>query len=337
MPRLLIFSSSAWVAVMFVSIAPAQELPFHAGAVVRFASVEEGAGLLGREDAFTEALSRFDVQSRLKTGDDVNATDLRQFAARQVEAWSKEEIESLTARLESLRHRLKEYPPLFPETILLIKTTGDEEGDAAYCRQNAIVLPRRMLRRPADGLERLLAHELFHVLSRHDAERQQRLYAVVGFRRCGDVELPAGLRDRKITNPDAPRLDYYLELATDEGPVPATPVLFSEMDYDPTSRKSFFQYLQFRLLQLAEENGQWRAARDDAGGPVLLDPQAEPSYHEQIGRNTEYILHPEEVLAENFVHLLFRTENLPTAQIIQKMDAALKSRSPQGERGASAP
>ena len=34
------------------------------------------------------------------------------------------------------------------------------------------------------------------------------------------------------------------------------------------------------------------------GEPVLLDPANVPDFHEQIGRNTKYIIHPEEVLAD---------------------------------------
>ena len=35
-----------------------------------------------------------------------------------------------------------------------------------------------------------------------------------------------------------------------------------------------------------------------------IDPAKVPSYHDQIGRNTGYIIHPEEVLADNFTLLL---------------------------------
>jgi hypothetical protein len=237
-------SLAAVVAASFAPAALAQQVPFHAGSVVQFASVKEGAALLAREDEFTRALSRFDLQARLKTRQDVTAKDLTAFAARQVEAWSGEEGASIARSLESLRERLKEYPPLFPETVLLVKTTGEEEGGAAYCRQNAIVLPRRMLQRSEELMERLLAHELFHILSRHDPQRRRRMYAVVGFQPCGEIELPPSLRERKITNPDAPTLDDYVELRTENGVVPAMPILYSTVEsYDLSAEKTFFHYL----------------------------------------------------------------------------------------------
>lgn len=306
-----------------------QEVAFHRGATVRFASVEEGAAVLRQEDVFTRSLSHFDLQARLKTADEVTSDDLRRFAAKQVEAWTVEEVQAITPCLESLRHRLKSLAPLFPDTVLLIKTTGKEEGEAAYCRQNAIVLPRSMLRRAPDALERLLAHELFHILSRHDAERQRRLYAVVRFRFCGGIEIPQSLRDRRITNPDAPLMNYLIELNADGPTVPATPILLaSAKRFDPTLDKTFFQYMQFRLLQLEQSGTQWRAALDERGQPILLDPRQTASYHEQIGRNTGYIIHPEEVLAENFVHLAFESPNLPTPHIVQEMRVLLTDSEP---------
>lgn len=53
-------------------------------------------------------------------------------------------------------------------TVLLVQTTGQEESGAAYCRGNAIVLPRNMVRRADKSLEKTLTHELFHILSSHN-------------------------------------------------------------------------------------------------------------------------------------------------------------------------
>ena len=51
---------------------------------MRFASVKEGAALLAREDEFTRALSRFDLQARLKTRQDVTAKDLTEEDRRRL-------------------------------------------------------------------------------------------------------------------------------------------------------------------------------------------------------------------------------------------------------------
>jgi hypothetical protein len=62
--------------------------------------------------------------------------------------------------------------------------------------------------------------------------------------------------------------------------------------------------LRFRLLALEETAEGLRASCLPSGMPRLLatgDPDQVKDYHEQIARNTSYIIHPEEILAENFV------------------------------------
>ena len=214
--------------------------------------------------------------------------------------------------------QLEGYALPFPRTVLLIKTTGREEGDAAYCRENAIVLPASDVARPR-GLKRLLTHELFHILSSHSPPLRDRLYAIVGFRRCPAVPLPDSLRDRAITNPDAPGREHYIRVEADGQPVDAVPILFSQaLRYDPQRGGTFFRYLQFRLMVVAPDGQNWKPQLTD-GEPILLDPRTLDSYHRQIGANTQYIIHPEEILADNFVHLVLNTTNLKTPRIVDDM------------------
>jgi hypothetical protein len=54
----------------------------------------------------------------------------------------------------------------------------------------------------------------------------------------------------------------------------------------------------------------------------LLDPQATPAYFDRIGRNTKYIIHPDEILADNFTLLVFGVDK-PTSPAVL---AALRER-----------
>jgi hypothetical protein len=47
------------------------------------------------------------------------------------------------------------------------------------------------------------------------------------------------------------------------------------------------------------------------------------SYHEQIGRNTGYIIHPEEVLADNFALLLLGRTAVKSPHILDRLRASL--------------
>ena len=48
----------------------------------------------------------------------------------------------MQASVENLRPLLRPFPLSLPRTIQMVKTSGAEEGGAAYTRGTAIVLPK---------------------------------------------------------------------------------------------------------------------------------------------------------------------------------------------------
>lgn len=290
---------------------------------LQLATVEQGADLLGRQDRFLNALSLFDRQARLQTDRPVANADVGKFSATQVIAWTAEEQARLRDAIEAVAARMKPFDLPFPAKVILVKTTGKEEGNAAYCRGNVIVLPERMTKNRPAALERLLIHELFHVLSSHNAELRRKLYAIIGFTTCAPIQMPQALQDRKLTNPDAPQLDAYIKLTVDGEPVAAVPILFAKTEsYDVKRGGTFFDYLEFRLMVIGPTGEGWLPVLRD-GQPRLLDPDSTASYAEQIGKNTDYTIHPDEILAENFVHLVNQTKELPTPRIVDSMRTML--------------
>jgi hypothetical protein len=207
----------------------------------------------------------------------------------------------------------------FPESVWLIKTTGREEGGAAYCRQHAVVVPQSMTRDAPRELERLLTHELFHVLSSHNAEFRRRCYQIIGFRPVTPVPFPNSLRDRRITNPDGPLTDAVIDMQVDGQGRSAVPILYSsEPKFDPQKGGPFFKYVTFRLLVVESHDGGWRGVERN-GEPWLLSPGQVPDFGRQIGANTGYIIHPDEILADNFVHLVHQTKELRSPEIVDRL------------------
>jgi acetyl esterase/lipase len=318
-------------------LATADEIPLHDDSAIVLASVEQGRAVLGAEDRFTAELSRFDLESRLATNKEVTTKDLLKFAVEQVAAWGEADRKKLSPIIEKIRDRFAGLKLPFPKQVLLIKTTGKEEGGAAYCRGNAIILPRSRVDIAPEKLERLLAHELFHVLSSHNEKLRHALYQIVGYRPCTKIALPKEIADRKITNPDGPTLSYYIELEVDGQQRRAVPLLLAKSRFDPEAGGSFFRYLQFRLLAVEQEGDLWRPAVEDEQ-LVLFDPKEVPAYRRKIGNNTNYIIHPDEILADNFVHLVMTTEELPNPEIVERMRQLLrKLPNRQGRRNAVPP
>jgi hypothetical protein len=305
--------------------AAAEDVPLTSDTLVRFASVEDGARVLTADDDFTKSLSRFDLQSRLQKSGDVTLDEWRKFNTQQVQPWEEKQISRLTAALGRLQKRLVRFDLPLPEVVSLIRTTGKEEGSAAYTRGTSIILPDKVLAYDDAQLDRLLTHELFHVLSRHQPMLRSELYGIIGFQTCPPIALPASLADRKLTNPDAPLVDCTIELKGKDQIFVAAPVLYaSAKEYDPKAG-SFFKYMTFRLMVLDKKEGKWvPAMKGDQA--VVIDPKNEPAFFDKIGKNTQYIIHPDEILADNFVHLVQGEQNLATPRVVEEMGKVLERR-----------
>ena len=114
--------------------------------VVRFASPDEGRTILTADDDFTASLSRFDLQCRLKTDDEVTAGRLE--AIRRFGTFapgSRAKSKRSRSRSSGSKKRLAGFRLPLPPVIRLVRTTGDEEANAAYTRAAAIVLPAKVM------------------------------------------------------------------------------------------------------------------------------------------------------------------------------------------------
>ncbi|HUS34727.1 MAG TPA: hypothetical protein VM680_05180 [Verrucomicrobiae bacterium] len=288
-----------------------------------FAGVEQARHVLTNRDDFVIRLSPFDRAARLKTSADVSESQFLAFVATNILAFEPSEISLIKRGLAKLKPNLHALKVNWPESIQFIKTTGREEGDAAYTRANAIVFPRSKLRPGgSESIEDLIAHEIFHVLSRHDSTVKEKLYGAIGFHKCDELVFPPSLV--RITNPDAPRNDHWIALTTNGKTVPAIPILFADpARYDIKRGGEFFSYLQFKFL-VVQTNGA-TAIKYDTAKPILLDPAQAEGFFTQVGQNTQYIIHPEEILAENFKLLVTGNKKVRSPEILSEMKSILNS------------
>lgn len=294
--------------------------------VVRFASAEQGVAAITADDRFTQNLSRFDLQARLRTGGDVTFTQWKKMVAGEIQEWDEEERAKLTAACEALRDRLAKFSFPLPDEIYFVNSSGKEEGNAAYCRGKHIVIPDVVLTRDSSELEKLLTHELFHIISNQHPELRADLYAIVGFQECPEITIHPSLKERRITNPDAPAIDCVIKLQEGEKVVRAAPILYSSTeDFDPKKERGMFAHLVFKLMVVVPDGRGWKAV-DQGGRAVVLDPKGVPDFQEKIGRNTNYIIHPEEILADNFVHLVRQRDKLATPRIVEELQKVLEKR-----------
>lgn len=277
-------------------------------------SAEQSRPVLGAEDAFIARMTPLDRAARMKTDREVSTVEYLRFAAADARNWTGDERARVQAAFGKVRAGLVNVTVPFPEKVRVIKTSGAESKNAAYTRGDAIILPEPVLQLQGDGLAYLLAHELFHLITRANPGLAETLYAAIGFMPCGQVILPEGLAGSLITNPDEPAEAYCINVGVDGETKAVMPILLSRYPaYESSQGGEYIDYVDFRLYVV---EGQWAGTR-------FVNVNEVTGFFEQVGENTEYVIHPEEILADNFVRLVLGGPEIRSPAILAKMQETL--------------
>ncbi len=204
---------------------------------------------------------------------------------------------------------------IFPANMWLIKSHGKHYGSTAYyTRENGVVIPKQAI--VAENYTSFLGvmlHELFHIYSRLNPEKRQALYQRIGFKKCGQLEnlqMNDGLRQRILLNPDGIDYAYAISLKSPEGEqVDAIPLIVSNETQYTNDKKAFFDYIHFDLYAIQPPYSRLIQVKSDNEGFTKAGMTRWPDFHRQIGGNTNYIIHPDEILADNFMHLMMSKRN----------------------------
>ena len=272
---------------------------------VDFADLHRARTFLAQKDRWARQLSDFDMGARQKTAAPTDLKRFLDFAAAAGRGWTAEEKnnwQALVARLSDAMTGLNMHLP----NIDLVKTSGEEElGSAAYTRRNAVMFSESVISLPVTDARRayfLLAHEVFHVLSRADSRRRDDLYALLGFKRVDGFGYPAELEGRRLSNPDAFEYRHTLSVQSESGAVDVMPVIQSLLPLEEAIQlQNFFDALDIVLLSVDAGTGE--ALRDGSGDLVKYN-FGNTNWVPLMLRNSSYIIHPEEILADNFATLM---------------------------------
>jgi len=310
--------------VQFLATTLVAGIPLQPGTTLEFASVEEGRNVLG---ARAQGMSQFERCVRMETTAPVTEAEFVTFVQNQVLAWSAADQVNVSNAVSLIQAGFNELHPALPARVLLIQTTGKEEGDAAYVWEGAvgtIVLSQPFVNSGMYFLPRTIAHELFHVHCDYRPDLRPALYGVIGFRACPEVTLPQSLLDLRITG-DPVTVDFYIAVELGEEFVPAAPVIYSKSA--TYTGGGLFDYVTNGLLILEETPSGLQPRLTPRGEPLLVDQYGVTDYFEQIGRNTSYNLDQEETLAKNIEYLVFQENALPSPRVACLLRQAIQSAS----------
>lgn len=289
----------------------------------RFTDADEGAQLLRGNAAYCEGFNDADLAYRLqKNGGTVD--EWLELAAGQTRDFSPEEQRCVAQAFSIIEGLLTKgnltLPPL--EEILLVKTTAAEEcGADAYTHKNQIYLSEELLEIAASGeggllyFTHVLMHELFHCITRANPDFRAEAYALIGFDvQAEEFEIAPALRQRVISNPDVARHDSSA-VFTIGGETTECFIVFAAEPWEAPG-DSFFVRGGAALVPVA---------RPEESYPV----EAASDFWDVVGRNTTYVLDPEECMADNFSLALqlaggfITPEQLPSPEIPEGLIALM--------------
>lgn len=277
---------------------------------LEFAGADRAGKLLRRPDDWARQLSAFERSARRRTLEPTSKQQLLAHLSAQGLDWTADE----QAYWQELVHRLSVATAgldLQIPHLRLVKTTGLDEFNAAYHRNGAIVLPQDRIDISGDDRRDffLLAHELWHALSSDDHRLRRDMYELLEFERFRGFEPPPELESRRLSNPDGHTYEDALRVQTPDGPADVVPFVRSSVPLEevialPTSGPpAIFGVLDIVLIPV-----------DTGTGEIIRGPEGElvtygfgnTDWAPRMARNTGFIIHPEEVMADNFATVMER-------------------------------
>lgn len=265
-------------------------------------------------DGFFENISIVDMAIQLKTEKTFSSRssaleEYKSYLSTEVLDWTDPEKILMHEIFDSIKAQVDRVnPKLMPEDIRLVKVKTTHYGpDVYYTRGHNIMIPENALSRQGarQMLEPVMIHEVFHLISRYDQSIREKIYALIGFFPHNQtLNIPKSITDRWLTNPDGISTEYYIQLTDEQKTAKAIPLILSNKEKFTAQNPSFFSYLQFDLFELDEENNTLKHGENL--GTTLTDGMM-PGFFEQIKDNTQYIIHPDEIAADNFIYAITRS------------------------------
>lgn len=310
--------------LIFICLALSTAFSGSAELAYRFADAEEAGALILSHRAFFERLTQNDLDFRMqKKG--ATLQELEAFTARQTLDFTeadKAAIDEAMRRVDAIcRERGYALPPV--DGITFAKTTMKEEcGASAYTHGTLICFGPNAMRYAASKepgrvrtFRELLAHEIFHCLTRTHPDFRADMLGILGFTVAdSEYDFAPAIRDAIISNPDVERHDAFAAFSIGGRMRDCVVVL----TYGKPFARSGDSFFDDRVIGLVPV--------DDLGTLYTSDDAA--NFRDVFGRNTDYVIDPEETMAENFALAIMRgVEGVHYSDpgIIEAIDARLKS------------
>ena len=289
----------------------AEEAAQAGGAIpYRFVAREEGVELMLANDEYYAKFSPNKLGYVMQSND-ATMEEYFAFAREQVLDWTDEEKDAIARGMKLIEDTFADrgwsLPPL--NTIEYIRTTMDEEngvmgythGTQVYLGDfiGAYFLGKYVADEPLpDGFTFLLAHELFHCLTRCNPDFRARMYSLIHFTVVeNDYELPPSVWEYYIANPDVEHHNSWATFEIDGKKIDCFAAFVTTKHFEKEGERFF-------------DNGTTALVPVD-GSDVFYPKDQVSNFDEVFGTNTGYVIDPEECMADNFSNAVVYGMNGP--------------------------
>ncbi len=206
---------------------------------------------------------------------------------------------------------------LLPKEINIVKSKGLPYGDGVfYTRDNTIVIPSNELKTANKAeLIKTMLHELGHIYTRTHVAKKAALYAVLGFKKLENTHLLMNdsLYQRLLLNPDGVNFTWVTALTMADGKnVMAIPLIYSNEYQFTSKKKSYMDYLSWNYFEARNTVRGVELLTNNRLQTTLQTKDLPGLFKEKL--NTDYVIHPDEIFADNFALLTGscgRTDSIP--------------------------
>lgn len=283
----------------------------------RFAEKSEGAELrINNEDYFNN-LSQQDLDFRMHK-ENTSLDEFKDFSESQILEFTTEQKRVITKAVIDIQDKLNEkgFNLPFTNEIVFINTTArDELGAQGYTQKNQIYLSDSIVCEPNEiALERVIIHEMFHVLTRNNPQFRKNMYKAIGFSiSANEPEFPENIQEILISNPDVEKNDSYATFTINGKKRDCYMVWYLKNTYE-NSNKDLFSSGSTGLIP-----------KDDLS--KIYDMSEASDFWSVVGKNTQYVIAAEECLANNFAFAVTSGPNrkYESPEIIEEMVKYMKS------------
>ncbi len=257
---------------------------------------EEASKIITQKDEFIRRLDDHNRSLIMKTTTAPSKEEFLDFIEQQTLNWKPTEKLMLGSFYKDIENQLSEMgiKKLLPDKIHIIKTTGREEFYMPYTRGNAIYLPDHLMYSKKSYLFKILAHEIYHIISRNNLEFRFKEYEKIGYFPLGK-DVGELVDELLLINPDGLIHGFYTTANSNcsnetciDGLINVVPILTTEK---PSGRPFDLFEAELKLVVLDENFNPTDIIDPFKTNFMSGDNRFKPPFE---------LVHPDEILAYQF-------------------------------------